>query len=331
MNQADPLLSHAESQRVVCARNDMREACSGENCLQELFEQQVQRTPSATAVEHEDRQLTYGDLNRRSNQLAHYLRESGVKPKTRVAICVERSVEGIVALLAVLKAGAAYVPLDPAYPAERLYFMLKDSGSTVLLTQGHLKPLFAGLDQNLLVLDLTNDAAWRDQLQNNPDHAGIELTSQHLAYVIYTSGSTGKPNGVMIEHRAVSDHITALRKQWQIGAEDRILQFASLSFDVSVEEIFVALLSGATLVLRSDRWLGGAQAFWSLAEKCGITMMDLPMRFWKQLATDRNVQIPSSVRLLIIGGETVERQGLKSWVEEECFVNERGQNNARAG
>src|ERR1700722_9719875 len=196
MNQADPSLPHAEPQTVICAQDDRREECPSESCLHELFEQQVQRTPSATAVEHafenhgvenKDWQLTYGDLNRRSNQLAHYLRESGVKPETRVAICVERSMEMIVALLAVLKAGAAYVPLDPRYPAERLHFMLKDCGSTVLLTQGHLKPLFAGLDQNLLVLDPRSDAAWRDQPESNPDPA--ELTSQHLAYVIYTSGS----------------------------------------------------------------------------------------------------------------------------------------------
>ena len=319
MNQADPLRLRAEPPTGVCARNDMREACSGESCLHELFEQQVQRTPSATAVEHEDQKFTYGDLNRRSNQLAHYLRESGVKPETRVAICVERSVEMIVALLAALKAGAAYVPLDPAYPAERLHFMLKDSRSTVLLTQDHLKPLFAdsfaGLDQNLLVLDLSNDATWWDQPESNPDRAAIKRTSQHLAYVIYTSGSTGKPNGVMIEHRSVSDHITALRTQWQICPQDRILQFVSLSFDVSVEEIFIAFLSGATLALRSASWLAGAQAFRSLAEQSGITVMDLPMRFWKQLAVDRNEWIPPSVRLLIIGGEAVERQALEDWFE----------------
>jgi amino acid adenylation domain-containing protein len=315
MNQADQLLSHAEPQSDLCGQKDMRETCSDENCLHELFEQHVQQTPSATAVEHEDRKLTYGDLNRRSNQLAHYLSESGVKPETRVAICLERGVEMIVSLLAVLKAGAAYVPLDPAYPAERLHFMLKDSGSTVLLTQAHLKPLFAGFDQNLLVLDLSNDGPWQDQPESNPGRAGIKLTSQHLAYVIYTSGSTGKPNGVMIEHRSVSDQIASLRTQWQICAQDRILQFASLSFDVSVEEIFVALISGATLVLRTDGWLAGAQAFWSLAERSGITMMDLPMRFWKQLAADRNAHIPPSVRLLIIGGEAVERQALEDWFE----------------
>jgi amino acid adenylation domain-containing protein len=317
MNQSDPPLSRAEPQTVVYSRNDMWEAYSGKSCLHELFEQQVQRTASATAIEHEDRQLTYGELNRRSNQLAHYLCQSGVKPETRVAICLELSVEMIVALLATLKAGAAYVPLDPAYPAKRLHFMLKDSGSTVLLTPDHLKPLFAGLEQNLLVLDPRNDAAWREQPESNPDRTDINNTAQNLAYVIYTSGSTGKPNGVMIEHRAVCDQITALRMQWLVCAHDRVLQFASLSFDVSVEEIFVALLSGATLVLRGDGWLASTQAFHRLAEQSGITMMDLPMRFWKQLVADKNVRIPSSARLLIIGGEAVERRALEDWFDRD--------------
>lgn len=311
-----PPLPHAESQMVVGAQfpeNDMQEVCPEGGCLHELFELQAQRTPSAIAVEYEDRQLTYDDLNRRSNQLAHYLIESGVKPETRVAICVERSLEMIVTVLAVLKAGAAYVPLDPAYPAERLRFMLMDSGSTVLLTQDHSKSWFDGLDQNLLVLDLSNDGTWRDQPESNPDHAVIKLTSQHLAYVIYTSGSTGKPNGVMIEHRSVVDHIIALQTQWQISEQDRILQFASLSFDVSVEEIFLALFSGATLVLRSAGWLAGAEAFRNLAQRSEISVMDLPMRFWKQLAADRNAWIPSSVRLLITGGEVVEGQPLEDW------------------
>jgi amino acid adenylation domain-containing protein len=321
MNPADPVVSQAKPQTDVDARNHMREAGSGESCLHQLFEQQVARSAAAVAVEQEDRQLTYGDLNRRSNRLAHYLRASGVSTETRVAICVERSVETIVTLLAVLKAGAAYVPLDPSYPAERLHFMLIDSGSTVLFAQAPLQRLFAGLDQNLLVLDPTNDRAWQDQPQNNPDRPGVKLTSQQLAYVIYTSGTTGEPNGVMIEHRAISNHIAALRKQWQICDQDRILQFASLGFDVSVEEIFLALLSGATLVLRSEGWLTGAQAFWSLAEQWGITMMDLPMRFWKQLAADRNARIPPSIRLLVVGGEAVERRALEDWFEGDGARN----------
>jgi amino acid adenylation domain-containing protein len=325
MNSIDHLRSHAAPQAVVCTENATRPGCSRCACLHELFEQQVQQTPLATAVEHrfenKDVQLTYAELNRRGNQLAHYLYKSGVKPEARVAICVERSVEMIVALLAVLKAGAAYVPLDPAYPADRLYFMLKDSGSTVLLTQDRWKPLFAGHEHNLLMLDINNDAVWREQPEGDPDHAAVKLASQNLAYVIYTSGSTGKPNGVMVEHHSVCDHILALQLQWRICQEDRILQFASLNFDVSVEEIFLALLSGATLVLRGDDWLAGAQAFRKQAEQCGITVMDFPMRFWTQLAMDNRKGIPSCVRLVITGGEAVERQALENWFADDGQQN----------
>ena len=148
------------------------------------------------------RQLSYGELNRRANRLAHYLRELGVKPDERVAICVERGLEMIVALLGVLKAGGAYVPLDPAYPAERLRYMLEDSGPVVLLTQGHLcgavhrtQCCTAGSRSERCQL------RWQKPARHQPDPATIGLTPEHLAYIIYTSGSTGKPKGVMVEHR----------------------------------------------------------------------------------------------------------------------------------
>ena len=147
-------------------------------------------------------ELSYAELNRRANQLAHYLRGLGVKPDARVAICVERGLEMIVGLLAVLKAGGAYVPLDPAYPAQRLSYMLEDSGPAVLLTQGHLEELFPEVRDRLPMIDLAAEAPpWREQPETNPERAGVGLTPEHLAYVIYTSGSTGMPKGVMIEHR----------------------------------------------------------------------------------------------------------------------------------
>ena len=262
---------------------------------------------------HEREQLTYEKLNRRANQVAWRLRELGVGPEIRVAICAERSFELIIGMLGILKAGGVYVPLDVSYPEERLNFMLADSAPVVFLTQGHLSQLVSAISPTLSVLDLSDASAWTGLPDTTPQRTTTGVSSENPAYIIYTSGSTGQPNGVMIEHRSVSGHITVLRAQWQICTEDRILQFASLSFDASVEEIFVALLSGATLVLRSDDWLAGAQAFWRLAEQRGITVMDLPTRFWKQLAADKNVSIPSSVRLLMIGGEAVERQALESW------------------
>jgi amino acid adenylation domain-containing protein len=298
--------------------NDTKAEFPSDKCIHELFEEQVKRMPGAVAVVHEKREISYGELNARANQLAHYLRKLEVKPDGRVAICMVRGIEMIVGLLAVLKAGGAYVPLDPAYPAERLSAMLGDIAPTVLLTQGRLQVIFTGVNENLTVIDLaTKVSQWANQPDTNPDRASVGLTPEHLAYVIYTSGSTGRPKGVMIEHRGVCNQITALRIKWRLCAEDRILQFVSFAFDVSVEEIFGALLSGATLVLRTDAWLAGAQEFWTLCEKWGVSVVDLPMRFWQQISMDRTTKIPSCIRLLATGGEIVEQKALTAWFKRE--------------
>ena len=197
------MLPEEERQQVLYGWNDTGEEYPREKCIQELFEEQVEKSPEATAVVFEEASLSYGELNRRANRLAHHLRERGVKPDDRVAICVERSFEMVVGLLGVLKAGGAYVPLDPGYPAERLQYMLEDSGPVVLLTQGHLKTLFREIGKSLPVMDVNESAGWSHQPDSNPASADIGLTSQHLAYVIYTSGSTGAPKGVMVSDSGV--------------------------------------------------------------------------------------------------------------------------------
>ena len=195
------VLPAAERHRLLYEWNDTEVEYPSDKCVHELFEEQAEKTPEAVAVVYEDEQLSYGELNRRANQLAHYLRELGVKPDDRVALCLERSLEMVVALLAVLKAGGAYVPLDPDYPPERLRFMLEDSQPVVLLTQSHLRELFNQLEDALPVLDLDDSTPWQQQPESNPDPAAIGLTPSHLAYVIYTSGSTGLPKGVCVMHR----------------------------------------------------------------------------------------------------------------------------------
>src|SRR5262249_8611769 len=151
----------------------------------------------AAAVAGGSEEVSYNELNRRANRLAHYLRKLGVRPDDRVGICVERSLEMVVGLLAILKAGGADVPLDPGYPEGRLRFMLQDSGPRVLLTQWHLRERFAPMEPGLRVIDLREIAGWEKEAESNPEAAGVGLSSQHLAYVIYTSGSTGIPKGVM--------------------------------------------------------------------------------------------------------------------------------------
>ena len=186
-----PCSARTERQQVVYEWNDTEREYPRDKCVHELFEEQVRRSPKATAVVFEEEELSYGELNARANRLAHYLRELGVKPDERVAICVERGFEMIVGLLAILKAGGGYVPLDPAYPEERLQYMLEDSAPVVLLTQSHLEDRFCGMGDGVPVLDLNATAAWQSFSESNPDADAVGLISSHLAYVMAVAGVGG--------------------------------------------------------------------------------------------------------------------------------------------
>jgi arthrofactin-type cyclic lipopeptide synthetase C len=245
-----PLLPDEERQQLLYGWNDTTVEYPQDKCIQELFEEQVRKTPEAVAVVFEEASLSYAELNRRANGLAHYLRELGVRPDARVAICLRRGFEMIVALLAVLKAGGAYVPLDPAHPEERLLYMLEDSAPVAVLTQGDLEGLFAETAGALPVIDMTAAAtAWKDQPETDPDRARVGLTPGHLAYVIYTSGSTGSPKGVMNEHRGICNRLVWMQCAYRLGFDDAVLQKTSFGFDVSVWEFFWPLLAGARLVV----------------------------------------------------------------------------------
>ena len=311
------MLPESERHQLLYEWNDTKTEFPADKCVHQLFEEQAAQRPEAVAVVHEDRELSYGELNRRANQLAHYLRELDIRPDIRVAICLERSFEMIVALLAVLKAGGAYVPMDPAYPAERLGYLLEDSAPAALLTQGHLQGLFTAASATLPVIDLAAvTPRWKDQPETNPDHASIGLTSGHLAYVIYTSGSTGMPKGVMLEHRGLTNQIKAMQGELRLSSGDRMLQFASVAFDVSAEEIFCTLLAGAVLVLRSENWLTDASEFWLLCARQNLSVIDLPTRFWQQISNGGTEEdIPRCIRLATTGGELVSQDSLRSWFE----------------
>ena len=315
-----PLLTEAEHRQLLVDWNDTAVSFPKDKCIHELFEAQAAATPQAVAVIHEDKQLSYAELNAQANQLAHHLRELGVKPDTLVAICGERSLNIVVGLMAILKAGGAYVPLDPAYPKERLAFMLEDSAPVALLTQGRLESLFEGIAKGFPVLDLeAKFPSWSDRPQTNLDHSGMELSSDNLAYVIYTSGSTGKPKGVMVEHKNLCNLITDVKNRYHIRAEDRILQFAAIAFDMSIQDIFGALLLGAGLVLRTDAWIAGANKFWTLCKKNRVSIITLPTLFWQQLAQEEHLDIPATVRHITIGGEAVSSKVLAAWFERKNY------------
>jgi non-ribosomal peptide synthetase component F len=218
-------------------------------CAHELFERQVERSPDATALASAGASLTYRQLNERANQLAHYLRAQGVGPETLVGVCLERSFDMVVSLLAVLKAGGAYVPLDPAYPQERLSFMIEDAGLLLMLTRQCLLERLPEQKAGVICLDQHADAI-AGQPKENPSSG---VTEKNLAYMIYTSGSTGNPKGVLIQHGGVRNLVEAQAQAFGVRPDSRVLQFASMSFDASVSEVFKTLSAGAELYLEPQK------------------------------------------------------------------------------
>lgn len=213
-------------------------------CLHQLFEEQVEKTPDTIAVVFGDQQITYRDLNARANRLAHALRKEGVGPDTLVGVCFERSIEMVVALYGVLKAGGAYVPFDPSYPEKRLIYMLEDSNVGILLAQSHLVEILPQCGAKILYMD--GEEAFAEENDENPI---CVVEPEQLAYMIYTSGSTGKPKGVLIEHRGICNHLLWMQEEYCLTSEDVVLQKTPFSFDVSVWEFFLPLISGARLVV----------------------------------------------------------------------------------
>jgi amino acid adenylation domain-containing protein len=265
-------------------------------CIHELFEAQAKRTPGAVAVVYENRQLTYAELDRKANQLAHALSKWGLGPEALVAICVERSLEMVVGLLGILKAGAAYVPLDPAYPRERLAYMLKDTQAPVLLTQRRLRdqlPSYAGR-----VMDL--DGTWASLGQQGSEKPASKLNPENLAYVIYTSGSTGKPKGTGIEHRSAATLLHWAHETF--AAEDLagVLAATSICFDLSIFEIFVPLSWGGTVIV-AENAMQLPQLRW--AEK--VTLLNTVPSAIAELL--RMEGVPAGVRVVNLAGEALTR------------------------
>ena len=239
-----PLLTEAERHRLLFDWNDT-ETVFASGCVHELFAEQVEKTPNAVAVEYEGREISYAELNRRTNQVGHYLRKQGVKPETRVAICLERSFEMVVGLLGILKAGGAYLPLDPSYPRERLAYVLKDGQVSVLLTQERFRSQFSSYSGKVLALD----AQWNEVAIENDTNLQNITGLENLVYVIYTSGSTGQPKGAMNVHAGLCNRLRWMQQQYGLDANDRVLQKTPFTFDVSVWEFFWPLLTGARLVM----------------------------------------------------------------------------------
>ncbi|SIT66707.1 amino acid adenylation domain-containing protein [Burkholderia sp. b13] len=311
------ILGPDERQLLLQTWNATQQAYPSHWCVHQLFEAQVERTPEATALVFEDQTFSYAQLNAQANRLAHQLIELGVKPDTRVAICVQRSAALLVGALAILKAGGAYVPLDPSYPGERLAHILADAAPAIVLADAAGR---AVLGEAALASCTVLDPAILSALPDtNPSVA--ELKARHLAYVIYTSGSTGMPKGVMVEHRGVVNLALAQIACFGVQPTSHIVQFASFSFDASASEILMALGSGAALYLPPEAARQDRQALWDYLASHAITHATLPPALL-QHGVDSASLGPSLT--LILAGEAPSATLVRDLAEQGTVLNAYG-------
>jgi amino acid adenylation domain-containing protein/FkbM family methyltransferase len=302
-----PLLDEEERALVLHGFNETAVSYPQDKLVHQLFEEQVTRTPDALALVFEDDALTYDVLNQRANVVAHTLLSMGVRPDSLVAICIERSLEMVVGLLGILKAGAAYVPLDPSYPEERLSYMLDDSAPAAVLTSAKLHtslPLLAACRASIVRLDAMASSSPSDWL-SNPDPLVLGLAPHHLAYVIYTSGSTGMPKGVMNQHNGVVNRLLWAQDEYALEANDRVLQKTPFSFDVSVWEFYLPLLAGSTLVMARPNGHQDPHYLVELIVNAGITMLHFVPSMLQVFLDQADAAACTSVRHLLCSGEAL--------------------------
>ena len=309
-----PLMTRAEWQQVIHDWNSSAIPVPAGLCVDEQFEKQVRLTPQAVAVSFDGRQMTYLELNQYANRLARYLRSIGVRAESIVGICMEAGLELAGAILGVLKAGGAYLPLDAGYPSERLSFMLEDAGVELVLTQGELVSKLAEQGSRKVV---AVDEEWERVREYSGEDMGRNSESRNACYVIYTSGSTGKPKGIVIEHRSVVNLVEGLKEIYGIGEGRRVLQFASLSFDQSVREVFETLLGGATLCLvRREEKVPGEPLLDTL-RKHRITDVTIAPSI---LAHTPDAALPD-IKTLSTGGEACWSALVNRWAPGRRFFN----------
>jgi amino acid adenylation domain-containing protein len=302
------LLTGPERRQLLVEIQGERVPRGLDRCVHELIAGQAARRPEAVAVTFGRERLTYGELAARAGGLAARLRALGVGPEVRVGLFCERSLEMIVGMLGILGAGGAYLPLDPSYPAERLRFMLEDAAAPVLVAQEALLPELPAFAGSVVRL--------REEEALSAGAPAVRIDPANAAYVIYTSGSTSRPKGVAVTHRSLVNYTGVAADIFDISPGDRVLQFASISFDASVEEIFPCLSRGATLVLRTEAMLGSVSGFLESCGENGITVADLPMSYWHEVAAAVEAEpslLPGSLRLVILGSERALPRRVAGW------------------
>jgi amino acid adenylation domain-containing protein len=319
-SQTSVAINDAERCQVLADRSNIDDPSLLGHLLHRCFEVQSRRSPKTPAVAAGQQELSYEELNRRANRIAHQLRQNGVSTEVPVGIHVARSLGLPISVLAVLKAGGVCVPLDTTYPSERLAFMLNDTGAPVIICDSVLPPGLGERKSHILMLPEYDPAASGGDI-TDPD---VEVNGDNLAFILYTSGSTGKPKGVLLTHSGLANYNLAAAAMYGVSPADRVLQFSSPSFDIFLEEIFTAWFGGGTLVLRSPEMSYSSAAFVQGIRQKGITVADLPTAFWHEWVSQmENLEdsLPSSVRLVIVGGEKASNAAFLKWSQ---FARMRG-------
>ena len=310
------MLTPDERHQILVKWNNTGNDYPNSECLHNLFETQAERTPESGAVVFADDELSYGELNRKANQLARYLQAAGIGPGMLVGVCVERSLEMVIGLLGILKSGAAYLPIDPAYPLERQAFILEDSRASVLLTQQRLLKSLPTNTAKIICLD----AEWKTISRESDEPTSSRVTSEDIAYVIYTSGSTGRPKGVQITHRAVVNLLFSMADRVSFTTKDVLLAVTSLSFDIAVLELFLPIIFGGKVIVAGREAVADGHSLIQLQEAHGVTVMQATPATWNLLlkAGWRN---GGGLRVLC-GGEALSRNlaaGLLA--RTDCLLN----------
>lgn len=316
------IVTGAERTRLLKDWNQTQTPWQADKTLVQLFEDQVNQRGDSLALISKKERLTYKELDERSNQLAHYLQKKGVGPEVIVGLCLERSVSLVVALLGILKAGGAYLPLDGGYPKSRLNFMLQDSNASVIVTNGNYADQFEfGLDEISAGCELVHLDKRAKEIADQPTGRVMSnAVSENLAYVIYTSGSTGQPKGVMVQHKSISNLGQAMARRYEMTAQSHVLQFASISFDASVSEIFTALLAGAQLHIAGTESLRPGADLIELLRSREISVVTLPPSVLGVLSADG---LPH-LKTVVSAGEACSPEMIERWSNGRRFINAYG-------
>ena len=310
-------LSTDELSRIGVLRNSRPAAHDAQQVyFDQQFECRALEYPHRPALEFGGKIVTYSQLNVRVNQLSYYLKQKGVRHNDVVAVLLDRSIDLVVSILAIMRAGATYMTVDIHYPHERILDQLRSSKSRFCVTHTAQQAMIAQLDITLVVID--EDVTQKRVAECSPDSFTTERPSaaSQIAYVMYTSGSTGRPKGVAVSHANLMAYAQAVLREYAIDASDKVLQFSSISFDIFIEEMTVSLLSGACLVIRDEHMLGGGEYFWSKISALGITVVSLPTAFWHQLSRELLPTYSDKInglKLVILGGERLSAEAVTLW------------------